>query len=391
MTTNQVISPVSGVAAPGFEPLVAEFGRAIRADEELGASLAVRVDGKTIVDIWGGWRTTARDDAWQVDTVVNVWSASKVVSVIAVLRLVTLGALDLDLPVAHYWPEFGHNGKSGVLLRHVLAHSSGVSGWDAPFGLSELYDTELAFARLADQAPWWQPGTGSGYHAITQGVLLDAIVRRACGRSLADVVEAEFRDGLNADFQFGTGQIDTERIAEIEPAAPASVSFPDDFDRTIMTRTFTQPRVVPLDAMTQDWRAARLPAVNGHTHARALATIADALANEGLAAGRELIGPSIVRQALTPQTSGRDLVLGTDITWGLGLAASSDNNPAGLAPGPRWYWGGWGGSLVVIDPPRRLTFAYTMNRMSPDLVGSTRSRRYVSVLDECLHPEEEHS
>jgi CubicO group peptidase (beta-lactamase class C family) len=165
--------------------------------------------------------------------------------------------------------------------------------------------------------------------------------------------------------------------------------FPADLDRTIMTRTFTQPRVDPRESMTKDWRAASLPAVNGHTHARSLATVASAMANEGRAGGRELIDESIVRRALTPQTSGRDLVLGTDITWGLGLAASAENNPAGLTPGPRWFWGGWGGSLVVIDPPRRLTFAYTMNRMSPGLVGSPRSRRYFRVLDHCLRHEKE--
>jgi CubicO group peptidase (beta-lactamase class C family) len=141
--------------------------------------------------------------------------------------------------------------------------------------------------------------------------------------------------------------------------------------------------------MTAEWRAACLPAVNGHTNARSLAAIASAMANDGQAGGRDLLGGDVVGQALTPQTSGRDLVLGTDITWGLGLAAASQSNPAALAPAPRWYWGGWGGSLVVVDPPRRLTFAYTMNRMSPGVVGSTRSRSYLRVLDDCLNLDKE--
>ena len=137
--------------------------------DELGGSIAVDLDGETVVDIWGGFRDEARTTPWTRDTLVNVWSTTKTITNLAMLTLVERGQLDVDAPVAEYWPEFAANGKAGVRVRHLMSHTSGVAGWDPPFVVEDMYDWDTSTARLAAQAPWWEPGTASGYHANNQG------------------------------------------------------------------------------------------------------------------------------------------------------------------------------------------------------------------------------
>ena len=149
-----------------FEPLRDVIEGNLASGAECGLSVTVDVDGRTVVDVHGGFADEARARPWQPDTIVNVWSTTKTVTSLAVLMLADRGLVDLDAPVAAYWPEFAANGKEQVLVRHVMSHSSGVAGWDAPFALADMYDRERSTALLAAQAPWWEPGTASGYHAL---------------------------------------------------------------------------------------------------------------------------------------------------------------------------------------------------------------------------------
>ena len=161
-----------------FEPLREVIEDRLGSGAECGLSVTVDIDGSTVVDAYGGFADEARTRAWEPDTIVNVWSTTKTVTSLAVLMLADRGLVDLDAPVAAYWPEFAANGKERVLVRHVMSHTSGVSGWNAPFALTDMYDRERSTALLAAQAPWWEPGTASGYHALNFGHLLGEIVRR---------------------------------------------------------------------------------------------------------------------------------------------------------------------------------------------------------------------
>jgi CubicO group peptidase (beta-lactamase class C family) len=161
-----------------LEPLRDILEDSLASGAECGLSLAVDVDGQTVADVWGGFADEARTRPWERDTIVNVWSTTKTVTSLAVLMLADRGLVDLDAPVARYWPEFAAEGKEGVLVRHLMSHTAGVAGWNPPFAVPDLYDLERSTAALAAQAPWWAPGTASGYHALTFGHLLGEVVRR---------------------------------------------------------------------------------------------------------------------------------------------------------------------------------------------------------------------
>jgi CubicO group peptidase (beta-lactamase class C family) len=206
---------LNGHVDPRFEPLRDVLESHLTSGAECGLSVTVDIDGDTVVDVYGGHADEARTRPWEPDTIVNVWSTTKTVTSLAVLMLADRGLVDLDAPVAAYWPEFAANGKEQVLVRHLMSHSSGVSGWDAPFALTDMYDLERSTALLAAQAPWWEPGTASGYHALNFGHLLGEIVRRVSGKSLTEFVATEIAGPLNADFQIGASKSDWARCAEI--------------------------------------------------------------------------------------------------------------------------------------------------------------------------------
>ena len=175
---------LGGRAAPRFDALCDLFAANINSGEDLGASLVVNIDGENVVDLWGGWADTQRTMPWRKDTLTNVWSTTKTMTSLAALLLLERGELDLHAPVAKYWPAFAANGKGAVEVRHLLGHSSGVSGWDQPVTVEDIYDWEKSTAMLARQAPWWQPGAASGYHALNYGHLIGEVVRRITGKQL---------------------------------------------------------------------------------------------------------------------------------------------------------------------------------------------------------------
>jgi CubicO group peptidase (beta-lactamase class C family) len=182
---------VTGDYDPRFEGVRTALAAQLDSGEELGAAIAVDLDGERVVDLHGGWRDEARTTPWTADTLVNVWSCTKTVTSLAALLCVERGLLDVYAPVAEYWPEFAQNGKAGVEVRHLMSHTSGVSGLDQPAVVADLYDTATAAERFAAQAPWWEPGTASGYHALNQGHLVGEVIRRVTGQSLTDFVASE--------------------------------------------------------------------------------------------------------------------------------------------------------------------------------------------------------
>ncbi|HEY5153157.1 MAG TPA: serine hydrolase domain-containing protein, partial [Acidimicrobiales bacterium] len=184
---------------------------------DVGASAAVMVDGELVVDIWGGHTDEGRTTPWERDTITNVWSTTKTMTALCALVLADRGELDVDAPVARYWPEFAANGKEGVLVRHLLGHTAGLPGWDEPMTDADLCDWEKATSTLAAQAPWWEPGTASGYHAITQGFLVGEVVRRVSGQSLGTFFAKELAGPLGADFHIGLPPEHDHRVSPVIP------------------------------------------------------------------------------------------------------------------------------------------------------------------------------
>ncbi|MGV0806461.1 serine hydrolase domain-containing protein [Mycolicibacterium setense] len=363
-----------------FELLRTEFEKNLTSGEELGASIVVDVDGDVVVDLWGGFSDSERTRPWEADTITNVWSSTKTVTSLAVLMLVDRGLLDVYAPVAKYWPEFAANGKDRIELRHLLSHTSGIAGWDQPFDLDDLYDWELASARLAAQAPWWEPGTASGYHAQNFGQLLGEVVRRVTGKTLAQFVADEIAGPLGADFQIGAREPDWPRIADVVPPPPLPIDLTALPADNLMRKALGTP---PLDAgaaNTAAWRQADLGAYNGHGNARSLARIMSVIARGGTVDDITLLRQDTIDLIFEEQSDGPDGVLGVPLRFGIGYGLPQTATVPFIPDERICFWGGWGGSMVVMDLDRRMTVTYAMNRMGGGLLGSPRSEAYLNAV-----------
>lgn len=365
-----------------FAKVADALGQAIADGEEVGAAIAIDIDGETVVDIWGGYADAARTRPWTADTIVNVWSSTKTVTALAALMLIDRELLDPSAPVADYWPEFAANGKQDVEVRHLLSHSSGVSGWDQPVAIEDVYDWDGSTAALAAQAPWWEPGTASGYHALTHGHLIGEVLRRVTGTTLKQFVADEIAGPLGADFQIGAATGDSARIAEIIAAAnPMEGIPPMDQWTEQMLKTFTGPAPDPTVANTDAWRAADIGAANGHTNARALTRILSAISLGGTVDGVQLLRPETVEKIFEVQYDGPDLVLAQHpIRWGLGFGLPQLESIPYIPDEKICFWGGWGGSWETMNPDRRMTTAYVMNKMGAGIEGSERTARYTTLI-----------
>ena len=348
---------VRGFADDRYASVRREFAGNLASGADVGASFCATVDGETVVDLWGGYADAARTRTWDRDTIINVYSATKTMTALTVLLLADRGAIDLDAPVARYWPEFAAAGKGAVSVAHVLSHTAGLPTWRPGITVDDLYDRERVTAQLAGQRPEWEPGTASGYHALTQGFLLDEVVRRVTGESLGRVFQVEIAEPLGADFHIGLPASEDGRVAELIGPESGGPDFPD------------QPRIPVAETATRRWRAAGLAAAGGTGNARSLARVLAILANGGTVGERRFLSEAGCRRVLEHRCDGPDRVLGRPVRFGLGFALGDQLMPnRGTV-----YWGGYGGSLVVADLDARTTFAYAMNRMAHGTTGDFRA------------------
>lgn len=363
------MTTLHGTCDSRFAPVREALEKNFSDHGDVGASVAVSLEGEMVVDLWGGHRDEAKTLAWEEDTIVNVYSTTKTMAALCALLLADRGQLDLSAKVSQYWPEFAQNGKEGVLVSHFMSHSAGLSGMDKPFVPPEVYDWDLMVEALAAQAPWWEPGTASGYHALTQGHLIGEVVRRITGKSIGEFFAEEIAGPLGADFHIGTDDKHFDRIGELIP--PASGPAEAAIGESIAARTFRNPAIDALHSRTPEWRRAQIPAANGHGNARSVVRVQTAVANLGSAWGVDLMSKAGTQRIFEEQTNGVDMVLGTPIVFGMGYGLSSPELPMGPNKNIA-YWGGWGGSSIVVDQDARLCVSYVMNKMEADLLGDMR-------------------
>ena len=378
------MTEIKGTCDPRFDAVRDKFAQSIASGEDLGASFAVSIDGEMVIDIWGGHLDEERRAPWQKDTIVNVYSSTKTMSFLCALVLGSRGLLDFDAPVADYWPEFAQNGKAGVLVWHCMAHAAGLSGLDTKVSAEDLYDWEYITGLLAAQAPWWEPGTASGYHALTQGYLIGELVRRVTGKSLGRFFREEIAEPLDADFHIGVPESEFYRIGNLIPPRKSSSSWSMPNKDSIAARTFANPSPGGSKlSWTAGWRKAEIPAANGHGNARAIARLQSPLACGGSAFGVTLMSEATAKSALVERIAGKDLVLAAPLRFGLGFGLTSKAVP--MSPNPNTgYWGGWGGSSVLIDQDARISASFVMNKMIDSVLGDRRSYDLMQTLYRCL-------
>lgn len=366
---------VHGNCSPKFQGVRSLLERYVESGEELGASITVNIDGKEVVDIWGGYKDPSRTQPWEENSIVNVFSCTKTVTSLAILILVDRGLIDVDERVSHYWPEFGQNGKQDILVRHMLSHASGLSGWEEPLTTEDLYDVKRSTEMLARQAPWWEPGSASGYHALCFGHLLGELVRRVSGKSLRDFVAAEISDPLDVDFQIGALEATWDRIAPIVPPEFSGIT-PEFEAGSVQAKTLLNPPLDPNSVNTEGWKNADLGSVNGHSNARALTRILSAISLGGSTRGTRILKEETIKLIFKESQPGKDLVLQMPIKFGIGFGLTPFIALDWLPEGNVCFWGGWGGSFVVMDLDRKMTISYTMNKMGNGLVSSDRADAY---------------
>ena len=361
------MAEIQGTWDKKFEAVATTLSKSLDDGGDLGASVAVMVGGDPVVDIWGGFIDEGKTTPWEQDTIVNVWSTTKTMTFLCALMLADRGQLDFHAPVAEYWPEFAAAGKQGVEVRHLMAHTAGLPSWTEHLETEELADWERCTSLLAAQEPWWEPGTASGYHAVTQGFLIGEVVRRITGVSIGTWFADEVAGPLGADFHIGLPAAEDHRVAPVIPPPPVDLDALAPSD--IALRTLSNPVLDATWTYNEWWRRAEIPAANGQGNARSVATVQSIIAGRGEARGVRLLSEKGCDTIFEEQADGKDLVLGVPMRFGMGYGLSSETMPLG----PRTcFWGGYGGSLIIMDQEAGITVAYMMNRMESGLVGDSR-------------------
>jgi len=392
-TTNETDPAVEGVCEGGFEAVADAFAGNFRARGDVGGAVTVTVDGRTVVDLWGG--LAAPGTPWQRDTIVNVWSSTKAVVALAAHMLVDRGLLDLDAPVATYWPEFAAAGKDAIPVRYLLSHRSGLSGARGPISIDDLTDWAKVTSALAATEPWWEPGTASGYHALSFGFLVGEVIRRVSGRSVGTFIAEEIAGPLGADVTIGLDDSQFARCARLsmDPPPPDSdnAALFAQVDPAVLAALANPSMAAPgaADIANADgWRRAEIPAANGHATATALATVYAVLAQGGAHGGTRLLSEQATERVREGQGRAVDLVLGLGNggrpnEWALGVLLSG---PEGLyGPNPRAVGhSGYGGSFGMADPEARMSMAYVMNHMGNNLSGDPRQVALTESVYACL-------
>lgn len=379
---------IHGTCHPRYARVRDAFAEGFRARDEIGASVAVVADGETVVELWAGHADPARSRPWERDTIVHMYSATKGMTALCALRLVARGALDLDAPVARYWPEFAQAGKGDISVRWLISHRAGLPALRRRMPPGSLYDWDAMCAALAEAEPCVTPGQVA-YHPVTFGWLVGELVRRVDGRSLGRFFREEIGEPLGADLHIGLGPAEEKRAADITlvmppPEIAAAFAGGEGGELPLVALAFMNPSGTG-DHNCAAHRRAEIPAINAHGTALALAKVYGALARGGELDGVRVLAPSVVEAARTEQVRGIDPLMAAPIRMGLGYWITQPGVPGyAYGPGERSFGHpGAGGSLGFADPDARLGFGYVTNRMGRSIEVDERPQALIDALYAC--------
>jgi hypothetical protein len=379
------MSGIQGVVDPRFERLGQIFEELFASGKDVGASIAVTYKGELVVDSWGGYMDAGMTKPWRQETISNVFSSGKTLIALSALLLVDRGLIDVDKPVAKYWPEFAKNGKGEVLVRHLMSHSAGLMGWDKPFLHRDLFDWEKATSVLAAQEPWFKPGTRSGYHLMSYGYLVGELVRRVSGYMPHQFLQAEFSDLVKNDFYFGIPDSELERYAAF---IPPDMKLPgwvgtvanSEVGRKVLglqLKTIVSPQNDGTNSDPDRMRTDVPSAAIGN--ARGLARIQSIIVNHGVVDGKQYLTDDTIDKIFRVQSDGRDAFFRRPLKWGIGYALARPGSGEDVG-GRVAYWHGYGGSRILCAVDKNCTFSYVMNKGLPGLLGDERGEALSKAL-----------
>lgn len=368
----------SGHVATGFEPVKAAFEANFEAGHELGAGVCVRIDGNTVVDLLGGWRDRQKTQPWDADTLVPVYSTTKPIAALVLAAVIDRLPAGYETPVAEIWPAFAAHGKDRITIAELAAHQAGLPGFPDAIDPALWLDAGACAEALAALPPLWPPGTAHGYHPLSWGYLIGAVVKLIDGRSLGTCLREMFTGPSHIDFRIGTPAAEHGRIAEMmRPRA-----LPDLGEINAATRAAFLTPWASADRNAKRWREIEIPSANGHGTAAAVAHLFDTYASAGVLDGRQVVPPAIFSALTETRALGQDLVLPYVTEFACGVMR---NNLGLYGPNPDTLChSGWGGSMALADPERGLSMAYVMNRQSNSLQGDPRARALIDSVYQCL-------
>ena len=378
---------IEGTCDPEFSRVKDAFAENFELRGEVGAAAAVTLDGKSVVDLWAGHADKAKTRPWTRDQLVNVYSTTKGVTAICAHRLADQGKLDLDAPVAKYWAEFAQAGKEKIPVNFLLSHRAGLPAVRKTLDEDALFDWNKMTTALAEQEPWWVPGTRHGYHAVTFGYLVGEVIRRITGKSPGEYFRDELAGPLDLDFHIGLNAKHDARVANLIPSPPPAPGEPNIFaeimkdPESVTAKAFMNPPVLSKPGLvnSREWRGAEIPAANGHGTARSLARLYGALACGGELDGVKVMSPNQIARCSLEQASGPDTCLFISTRFSLGFMMSQPG--ASLGPNPKSFGHpGAGGSLGYADPEAKIGFGYTMNKMQASLLIDPRATALIDAV-----------
>jgi len=377
-------TPMQGFCAEGFEPVAEAFAANYSLEEEIGSAVAVFFDGQPVVDLWAGHRDAERAKPWEQDTIVCMMSVAKGVSGISFNTLIDRGLVDPQAPVARYWPEFAQNRKENVLVRHVLDHTAGLPVVLDPLWPGAIYDCDVIVKALEAQAPLWPPGTTAAYHIHTQGNLLGEIVRRVTGRRFRDYIAEEIAAPLGLDYRIGgLSQADNERCATLIPTVEGTLFARKDSEPdSLLAKGFAQHPREPIDITlnSEGWRTAEIASANGHGTPRSIAKLYGACARGGSLGDIRFMSAQTVREMATEQHNQTEKMQNRPYHQGRGILLNTPES-VWMGPNPRAFGHhGFGGSIGMGDPDKRIGFAYGCNKMHARGDNGPRARRILEAL-----------
>lgn len=380
--------PLRGHIDPRFAPVLEAFKSNFRRASgvtDLGASVCVMIDGRPVVDLWGGFLDKALTTPWDRDTLICLMSNSKPVSAVALHMLVDRGAVDLDAPVATYWPEFAEAGKASLKVRHVLDHRSGLPVLTDRLWPGAIFDYEAIVGALAAQTPLWEPGTQAGYHTWTIGFLIGEIVRRVSGKRLGPFLREHLTTPLGMDYYIGLTPAEEERCGAFFGQIKGTVFDPALAATKILERVMDQfPDDDPFPFDGAAWRQGEVAGGNGHGTARSLARMYAALVRGGELDGVRILSPKAVDTMTAEQHFSQEIVVNRHYHQALGILRNSPPYAA-YGPNPRAFGGhGFGGSMAFGDPDTKLSFAYGTNVCHQSIDQSMRAVRLWTAAYSCL-------
>lgn len=387
-------TPVEGFVDGRFRRVKEAFGENFAARGELGAAVTVIIDGRVVADLWGGTADHRTGRPWRQDTMSLVFSATKGATALCAHVLASRGDLDLDLPVARYWPEFAAAGKEQITVRMLLNHRAGLPAIDERLPPEALFEWETMTRALAAQAPHWVPGSEHGYHAMTFGWLVGEVVRRVSGRSVARFFRDEIGDPLGLDFWIGLPESLEERVARVRmaPFSPQATSLMSAMMNrdSLTSKAFLNPRgmLTPGQANSRAIHAAELPAANGIATARAVARMYAPLACGGRLDGVELVDATTLERMGRLESQGPDRILLLPTRFASGFMKSVDNRPeSSVMMGPNsasFGHAGAGGSIGLADPTARVAIGYVMNQLGHGVLLNERGQSLIDAVYEGL-------